>query len=1437
MSARYPAPWMAIATFFAAFISTYLHASIHHETDGFIAIEAEHASFRYSATVGSLHSWSDVTYSNASGDAIQCLADSGNYTLDLNGPRVDYPINFETTGVYYVWLRMAAPNTSGDSVMVAFDGASLTSNAGMGVTADGTLYWRNTGVNVDTYYGSRVTLDATSAGVHTLSLWMREDGVVVDKIILTKDSTYTPSGVDAWEHPWHQAGESLLAFDGFTDSERSTWGTTVPLNTMEWYCSSSGSLLTVASKQLVLTPGSATSRHAIAYFPRQDLEIGAAIEVSFEFKVTDPTDLSSGFRLGLFDSEGSTNYLDADADNASVTYAGYAAFTNLAPTTSNPATIRERTASASPGTALITATTDYATLGSAGGPTSGFSAGTTYRATLTIERTAASTTSITVAYEGGNLSGYSLSQTDTSSVQTQFDSVALALYAAGGIAPATDITVDNVAITYQGVEALVDDLTDGDRSNQSLATSSVAWIADDASTLSVPTDNPALEFDLDTGNTALAYFTDDGDGWQLLAGEALRADFTVRFDSTSSFPSANDFFRMALLNSSGSSSSHNETSPASPSNRLTTDGFGSGTTKFQDYAGYLASAPLAPASADNLGIYYRNYSTTTGLVDTVFAYRDMGSDDYGGTGPYGFIDDETYRGSLTVQRTGNNTSTITFAIEGTFENSGSGTWSHSANQVSSASTYVFDTIVFHCESDPDLATMTIDDIRITHLTSPSFPYIASHPSRDIVDPTETDITFSSTVTTDLDDPAVTYQWFKDGAAISGATSSSYTIAGAVNESDEGRYSVVATNPVGSSLSGAASLEVRDAVTIDTQPVSVSAYDGDSVSFVVYASGARPTTYQWKKDGTDITGAIYPRLSLDAITSADDADYTVVITNPAGSVTSSTATLSVSGGSPPIDINNSSLSASATAGSIFTYQITTSSPYTPTTYSASGLPAGLSIDTATGLIEGRPVSSGSPSVTISATNASGTDNETLSLSIASAPTPITTIAAFQDALDDAEAGDIIVLANGTYDTVGRLDCVGSDGTATNPIIIQAETPGGVTFTGEAQILIGDVYDEYAQHVIVDGFRFEDGRPQPNSNGFTSSGAVFVYGQDCRITECTIIDFNDGINQSLTVNWITIDGDRNRVDHCYFEGKRGSGPLITIRRTDPNLDFHRIDHNAFIDFQSGDSVASNGLETIRLGDSSNSLTDSWSTIEWNYFEECNGDGEVVSNKCGYNTYRYNTFINCTGQLSMRIGPGATIESNYIKQDGSVVGQGGIRASDRNHIIRYNYVEGIRTSGQGSSFIGGMGLFSSGSGDLHSSSYWPVDDVIVSHNTLVNNEVSFLYGGRSSEPNPPYTIVFDHNAARTGLNSTPNFEIVNFFKDIDDPAYTGDIYYGGTSGNIGLSPLPAGVTDAAPSLAATSVGSYTLYLASPGNEGTDTNHIFPLVAADVGPRDYTP
>jgi hypothetical protein len=163
-----------------------------------------------------------------------------------------------------------------------------------------------------------------------------------------------------------------------------------------------------------------------------------------------------------------------------------------------------------------------------------------------------------------------------------------------------------------------------------------------------------------------------------------------------------------------------------------------------------------------------------------------------------------------------------------------------------------------------------------------------------------------------------YQWKKDDVAISGATNDSLSFA-SVQPSDAGRYTVTVANIVTSVTSDVATLTVVTPPTITTQPANQSAIAGDNVNFTVAASGTAPFTYQWFKGSTAISGATAATLALRSVVVADGGSYSVGVTNVAGTVRSSAATLSVGSGAPAITAGP--VGQTATAGGNVNFSVT------------------------------------------------------------------------------------------------------------------------------------------------------------------------------------------------------------------------------------------------------------------------------------------------------------------------------------------------------------------------------------------------------------------------------------------------------------------------------------------------------------------------------------
>ncbi|MGC4074739.1 MAG: immunoglobulin domain-containing protein [Nibricoccus sp.] len=142
--------------------------------------------------------------------------------------------------------------------------------------------------------------------------------------------------------------------------------------------------------------------------------------------------------------------------------------------------------------------------------------------------------------------------------------------------------------------------------------------------------------------------------------------------------------------------------------------------------------------------------------------------------------------------------------------------------------------------------------------------------------------------------ATSYQWRLNNFLITSATSATYAITG-MNSTKAGLYTVAITLANGETVVSApftVTLGTVTPPTITTHPVNVTVNTGGAASFTVTASGDPTLTYQWRKAGVDITGATSATFSIASAATSDAAQYTVVVTNAGGSVTSNAATLTV-----------------------------------------------------------------------------------------------------------------------------------------------------------------------------------------------------------------------------------------------------------------------------------------------------------------------------------------------------------------------------------------------------------------------------------------------------------------------------------------------------------------------------------------------------------------
>ncbi len=144
-----------------------------------------------------------------------------------------------------------------------------------------------------------------------------------------------------------------------------------------------------------------------------------------------------------------------------------------------------------------------------------------------------------------------------------------------------------------------------------------------------------------------------------------------------------------------------------------------------------------------------------------------------------------------------------------------------------------------------------------------------------------------------------YQWRFNNVSIAGATNTSFTVNNA-QTTNAGSYAVVVTNTLGAITSPVATLTVLIPPSITAEPQNVSSECGNSAGFSVTAAGTAPLAYQWYFNGGAISGATTTSLSLNNVHAPQQGNYTVVVTNVAGSLTSSpAAVLTVVDTTPPV----------------------------------------------------------------------------------------------------------------------------------------------------------------------------------------------------------------------------------------------------------------------------------------------------------------------------------------------------------------------------------------------------------------------------------------------------------------------------------------------------------------------------------------------------------
>ncbi|MEN6426469.1 MAG: discoidin domain-containing protein [Phycisphaerales bacterium] len=174
--------------------------------DGIVSIEAEHYDNKVETTT---NTWSVVTTARgftaaegfSGGQAVQSMPDTatGGKTVKTgyaaSSPHIDFQVNFVKTGTHYIWILGFGIDGNGDSAHAGLDGLEIATCDNLSGW-NGAYNWSNS-----TMDSAPSTFEVDKIGVHTVNIYMREDGMVFDKIVLTTNAEYTPTDHGPAESP------------------------------------------------------------------------------------------------------------------------------------------------------------------------------------------------------------------------------------------------------------------------------------------------------------------------------------------------------------------------------------------------------------------------------------------------------------------------------------------------------------------------------------------------------------------------------------------------------------------------------------------------------------------------------------------------------------------------------------------------------------------------------------------------------------------------------------------------------------------------------------------------------------------------------------------------------------------------------------------------------------------------------------------------------------------------------------------------------------------------------------------------------------------------------------------------------------------------------------------------------------------------------------
>ena len=301
----------------------------------------------------------------------------------------------------------------------------------------------------------------------------------------------------------------------------------------------------------------------------------------------------------------------------------------------------------------------------------------------------------------------------------------------------------------------------------------------------------------------------------------------------------------------------------------------------------------------------------------------------------------------------------------------------------------------------------------------------------------------------------------------------------------------------------------------------------------------------------------------------------------------------------------------------------------------------------------------------------------------------------------QPGDKVIFKKGVWKD--QQINIKANGTKEKPILVTVEKAGETIFSGNSNLKIDGKW------LVIDGFVFKD--------GFSQKADIILFTKNAsnsRLTNSMISAYNPS-DKTKDYKWVSLNGENNRVDHCEFTGKTHQGTTFVVW-LDEKPNYHKIDHNYF---GPRPALGVNGGETIRIGTSTWSMHDSFTAVENNIFDKCDGEAEIISVKSGHNTINNNLFYECDGTLTFRHGNNTTVSDNYFIGN-KKANTGGIRLIGENHIVKDNYLQGLA----GRNLRAAISVMNAiENPELHE--YWQVKNATIQGNIIVDCREAIVLG----------------------------------------------------------------------------------------------------------------